>query len=279
MLHFFRKFWSRTIVDQLTDRELIERQKEHFNSVADQYKEARSHENHLYIKQLIWENCLKDLSLPNRETYRLLEPMCGFAEGRTLIPKHMGINIDYAGFDYSDTVIALLKEQSGDINVWQGDATTWQPEDAQYDIIILIGGLHHVPNHAGKVVENLSSGLREGGIFINYEPTHGNPLTKFVRKKIYEKNSLFDEETERDFSVQELKGFFQSAGLSPMRLSYPGLLSYILFYNPDAFPFLNKGGKWLVKTTFNLDKLIYKTWLGAFLSFATLSIWEKNENK
>jgi SAM-dependent methyltransferase len=188
----------------------------------------------------------------------------------------MGININYSGFDYSETVIDILKEQDPDITIWQEDATKWKPEAGSYDIIILVGGLHHVPNHAAQVVQNLSHGLKDGGIFINFEPTYGNVLTKWVRKKIYQKNPLFDEKTERDFSVKELKSFFLSSSLSPVRLRYPGLLSYILFYNPDAFPFLNKGGEWLVKATFLIDRIFYKSRFGAFFSFATLSIWRKD---
>ena len=260
---------------QAEEQELIERQKDHFNSIADQYRNARGHENHLLIKDLIWHNCLKNLPLPDQATYDLLEPMCGFAEGRRLISHHLGIKVKYVGFDYSDTVIDLLKKQDPDITVWQEDATRWTPEANTYDIIILVGGLHHVPNHAAQVVKNLSVGLKKGGLFINFEPTYGNRLTQWIRKKIYQKNPLFDEKTERDFSVSELKDFFLSSSLSPVRIIYPGLLSYILFYNPDAFPFLNAGGKWLVKATFLADRLFYKTKLGGFLSFATLSIWQK----
>ncbi len=262
---------------------LVDRQRDHFNAIADQYNNARSHKNHLLIKELIWHNALKNLSLfdclKDQKTYNLLEPMCGFAEGGALVSHHMDIAINYSGFDYSDVVIEKLKKQNPDILVWQEDATQWHPEDNTYDIIILIGGLHHVPDHAAEVVKNLSHGLKKGGIFINFEPTYGNPITQWIRKKIYQKNALFDEKTERDFSVKELKNYFLAASLSPLRIRYPGVLSYILFYNPDAFPLLNRGGQGLVKTTFLMDRLLYKTKLGAFLSFATLSIWQKNDPK
>lgn len=260
------------------EKKLIEQQKAHFNSIAEKYENARSCKKHLLIKQLIWHHCLKKLPLDPNKKYNVLEAMCGFAEGRALIIDHLKIDVDYSGFDYSDVVVNSLKENHPELDIHQEDATQFIPDSASFDIIILIGGLHHVPNHAAKVVNNLSKGLKKGGLFINFEPTYGNPLNHWVRKKIYQKNELFDEETERDFSVKELKSFFETAKLSPLRVRYPGLLSYILFYNPDAFPFLNMGGEWLVKLTFLIDRLIYRNFIGAFFSFATLSIWQKGES-
>lgn len=258
------------------EKRLIEQQKHHFNSIANRYKEARSGSNHLLIKDLIWRHSLKNLSFEDKE-YRVLEAMCGFGEGRSLLNKHLGIDLDYEGFDYSDVVVESLRKEQPEIKVRQEDATQFVPDNDAFDIIILIGGLHHVPNHAAKVVENLSVGLKPGGLFINLEPTYGNPLTKWIRKKIYQKNPLFDEETERDFSVSELKLFFRNANLSPFRMRYPGLSSYVLFYNPDAFPILNIGGEWLVKLTFAVDRLFYRNFIGSCFSFATLSLWRKRK--
>lgn len=261
------------------EKRLVEQQKAHFNSIAEKYENARSGENHLLLKKLIWHHCLKNLAI-NRDTKKsVLEAMCGFAEGRTLIEEHLGVEIDYSGFDYSDVVVAGLNKKYPDINVWQEDATSFVPATGSYDIIILIGGLHHVPNHASKVVKNLSKGLKTGGIFINFEPTYGNPLSQLIRKKIYQKNELFDEETERDFSVRELKSFFTDAKLKPLSIRYPGLLSYVLFYNPDAFPFLNIGGQLLVRLAFLVDRLFYRNFIGAFFSFATLSVWKNTEDE
>ncbi|MBT5074821.1 MAG: class I SAM-dependent methyltransferase [Kordiimonadaceae bacterium] len=263
---------------QPDEQQLIDQQKEHFNSIASEYKNARSHKNHLLLKELIWHHCLKNINLAKNKKYQLLEAMCGFAEGGKLASRHLGVEIDYEGFDYSDSVINDLKTSEPDISVWQADATKWLPETGKYDIIVLIGGLHHVPNQAETVINNLSKGLKAGGIFINFEPTYANPLTKWVRKKIYQKNPLFDEQTERDFSVKELKSFFNAASLNPLKLRYPGLASYVLFYNPDAFPFLNKGGEWLVRATFFIDRVFYAFKIGEWFSFATFSVWKKPES-
>lgn len=265
------------MTNDLKEKKLIEQQKNHFNSIAEKYETARNGETHLLIKKLIWHHCLKGIPINRNKKYRVLEAMCGFAEGGELIIKHLGLNIDYVGFDYSDAVVNSLKNKRPELEIYQEDATQYLPEESMFDIIILIGGLHHVPNHAEQVVRNLSKGLKKDGMFINFEPTYGNPLNQWVRKKIYQKNELFDEETERDFSVSELKMFFEAANMAPLRVRHPGLLSYVLFYNPDAFPLLNIGGKWLVKLSFFIDRLFYRNFIGACFSFATLSVWQKQK--
>lgn len=267
------------MTDDLNEKKLIEQQKTHFNSIAKKYETARNGETHLLVKKLIWQHCLKDMYVNGNKKHRVLEAMCGFAEGGELITKYLGLNIDYVGFDYSDAVVNSLKQKRPDLEIYQEDATQYIPQEGAFDIIILIGGLHHVPNHAQQVVRNLSKGLKKGGLFINFEPTYGNPLNQWIRKKIYQKNELFDEETERDFSVKELKLFFEFANMTPLRIRYPGLLSYVLFYNPDAFPLLNIGGNWLVKLSFFIDRLFYRNFVGACFSFATLSVWQKKENE
>jgi SAM-dependent methyltransferase len=255
--------------------DLRERQREHFNGIAERYQKHRRHANHLLLKKLMWAKALRDLPLPRKHGYRVLESMCGFADGAAILGDHLNVEIDYSGYDYSDAVVAELAREKPELNVWQADATTWSPKNPEFDIVILLGGLHHVPNHAAKVVKHLSSGLGKGGLFINYEPTHGNPITRWTRESIYDKNTLFDEETERGFSVAELKSFFEDANFVPERFLFPGLLSYILYYNPDAFPFLNFGGEKLVKSTFHFDELIMENSIGRALSFATLSVWRK----
>jgi hypothetical protein len=121
----------------------------------------------------------------------------------------------------------------------------------------------------------LTSALRRGGYFINLEPTNGNSIARMVRERIYERNSLFDEKTERAFDVDTLFSFFQNAGLSLSKVMYPGLLSYVLYYNPDAFPSLNLGGERCVRAAFAADRLFFRTALGRILSFATLTAWRK----
>ncbi|GAB5506737.1 MAG: hypothetical protein Rhirs2KO_19000 [Rhizobiaceae bacterium] len=254
---------------------LLDRQREHFNTVAEQYRTAREGANHLLLKHLIWNEALGGIDRFRGKKTRVLEALCGFADGRELPGKYLGTEIDYEGYDFSDEVVREMNEEHPDIKVWQADATTFVPEEEGYDIIVIVGGIHHVPDHAKQVVTNHARGLKKGGLFINFEPTFGNPVQRAVREGIYSRNEMFDDVTERSFAVGELFDMFTSAGLKPVKKLYPGLLSYILFYNPEAFPGLNLGGEYMVKAAFGIDRLFMSNFVGRTFSFATLSVWER----
>lgn len=251
-----------------------EQQREHFNTIADRYFEARQHANHLRYKELMWKFAFDHSSFRLPESARVLEPMCGYAEGYKVLRTYCGNSFRYHGFDYSDSVIERLRHAYPELSVDLGDVTTFR-SDEKYDVIVLIGGLHHVPEQAKHVVASLAAALAPGGHFVNLEPTSGNWLFRAVRAQIYTRNSLFDEETERAFGVEELHDMFHRAGLEPCVAMYPGLLAYVMYYNPDAFPALNRGSEKLVETLFNLEKRWYTTKIAKLLSFATLSIWRK----
>ena len=255
-----------------------ERQREHFNSVAERYYDARRQENHLLLKSLMWSDFLMNKGALRRDGLKMLEPMCGFADGKALLEETLAISVDYTGFDYSEEVVERLKRDNPTLNVFHGDVSTIDITDS-YDIVVLLGGLHHVPHVAPQVVQKMSDAIRPGGFFLNLEPTSGNWLFTRIRDKIYKRNTLFDDETERAFDVKDLTDMFENSGLVLEDIAYPGLLSYVLYYNPDAFPALNIGGKRTVRAAFGFDKLLIRNRVGRTLSFATLSLWRKPDDK
>lgn len=260
----------------------IQRQIAHFDAIAGTYHDARQHPNHLLLKELIWacalsrSEALGGLCRDRNGTIEVLEPMCGFADGKAILEAHAPAVADYHGFDFSERVIAILRNDMPDADIWQQDVTRFVPQPGSYDVVILLGGLHHVPDAAAAVVGRLAAALRPNGLFINFEPTSGNPVFGSIRRRIYQRNALFDEVTERDFPVAELMRMFTDAGLRLVDVLYPGLLAYVLYYNPDAFPLLNRGGTGLVKAAYTIDRLFQRTPVGRALSFATLSIWQQS---
>jgi SAM-dependent methyltransferase len=263
-----------------TDDGGIERQRRHFNRIADKYRRERRNDNYRLLQHLMWSRFFGRTGLSERFAGRriaMLEPMCGYCDGKQVVENYIAPDVDYAGYDYSDTVISTVKDDRPDLNVWLADATRFAPDAGAYDIVFVGGGLHHIPNHAEQALGLMARGLKPGGYFINLEPTNGNPILRLVREKIYRDNDLFDEETERAFEVSDLTAMFERAGLVPVKVMYPGLLAYVFYYNPDAFPFLNIGGRGAVRTMFSLDGLFMNNAVGRFLSFATLSLWRKPE--
>lgn len=253
---------------------LVERQREHFNSIADTYFSARLDANHRALKHLIWSEFLRDKSLLKTPNLSVLDAMCGYADANGILREHLGGDIAYSGFDYSDEVIARVRREHPDLDVWQADATEFRP-GRSYDLVVLIGGLHHVHHAASRALGNLAAAIRPGGHFLSFEPTHGNRVFGAVRDAIYRRNALFDAATERGFSVSELFAMFEGVGLERVDVLYPGLLSYMLYYNPDAFPKLNVGSPRAVRFLFSLERPFMRSVAARTLSFATLSLWRK----
>ena len=252
----------------------IERQRKHFENISEIYFKARQTTNHLLLKDLMWSYFLQDKTSCFKDGLKVLEPMCGYAEGKKILEKHLNIQLDYEGFDYSEVLVKKVKEIDPSINISHQDVTKFQT-DKKYDLIILIGGLHHVPQYCQSVVKNLYEHLIPGGYFISMEPTQNNFLFRKIREFIYQKNPLFDAKTERAFNFAEYNQSFLSNGFTIIDQIYPGLLSYVLYYNPDALPLLNVGNTRLVRSIFNLDKKFFRNILGKKLSFLSISIFQK----
>lgn len=255
--------------------ESIERQREHFNGISERYSRARKHPNHLLLKHLIWGKFLKLHRDIAPEIRRVLEPMCGMAEGEAMLRTHLTSQFDYFGFDYSESMVQQARSCRPELSIEWNDVTTFRAGGEAFDLIILIGGLHHVYSHAEAVLSNLNRSLRPGGYFLSFEPTHHNWLARRVRERIYNKNDLFDADTEQGFEYRDLERYFRNSGYEKVGEASPGLLAYVLYYNPDAFPALNVGSELLVKLIFGLDRLFWRNAVGRKLSFATLGLWRK----
>jgi SAM-dependent methyltransferase len=251
--------------------ENADRQSLHFETIAKRYFAARQSANHLLYKRLLWRDAFAGLHLNDLTQIDVLEPMCGYAEGRSIVEFFYQGKIRYDGFDTGATLLEHAARTRPDCTLFQADITRFIPQK-KYDVIILMGGLHHVYQSAGPVLFMLHSALKDSGIFINFEPTHAFAFTRFIRGMIYRSNSLFDAGTEHGFTLNELNGLYHDAGFQIADQIYPGLLAYVLYYNPDAFPFLNIGGSLLVKSLFGMDKAFFRTRIGRLFSFATLSI-------
>jgi len=255
--------------------DLIERQRAHFNGISEKYFRARQHPNHLLLKQLIWENFLKSKGEIAAEIKRVLEPMCGMAEGEEILRKYWVKNFEYYGFDYSEAMVEQARIRKPTLTIEWNDVTNFRARGELFDLIILIGGLHHVYSRTQEVLANLSGSLRPKGYFLSFEPTQHNWLARRIRRRIYEKNDLFDEDTEQGFEYRDLDRYFRASGYEKVDEVSPGLLAYVLYYNPDAFPALNIGGKFLVKLIFAVDRMFWRNAIGRKLSFATIGLWKK----
>lgn len=253
-----------------------EAQRAHFNKISNQYIQGRSHSNHLAYKKIWWNFILSHLSrlLPKSKKLYGLDSMCGDGEfSFALAKKFKNLNLD--AYDYSEEMVRAGVKKIGQlkakINIFQADALKFNKKD-KYDFVVILGGLHHVPYGLNKVMKNVYYSLKKGGLFINLEPTHNNFLWKTSRENIYKKNPLFESESEKAFDFKEYNDLLIKNKFEITEQIWPGLLGYILYYNPDAFPNLNIGTPSIARFLAKLDLFLGKTFIGKYLSFATWTI-------
>ncbi|TGK21397.1 class I SAM-dependent methyltransferase [Leptospira kmetyi] len=259
-----------------TDTDKSEIQRAHFNKIKDDYNSARSGANHLAYKRVWWNRLLDYLSnkIDAKRELLGLEAMCGLGEGSQFLKENFP-SIRFEGFDYSDEMVAACKKENTAIfHVFHQDILKFEAKE-KYDIVILLGGLHHVPDNVDIALDRIYSSLKKGGLFINLEPTHNNFLFRMVRERIYKKNALFEENTERGFNLKDYNALLKKSGFEILNQFYPGLLGYVLYYNPDAFPGLNRGSTKIAKFLSNFDWILGRTFLGTYFSFATWSVCKK----
>jgi len=252
-----------------------EKQIEHFNRIASEYYNARQNPRSSLLYSKIWETVFsnklfKDLKAP----LNVLDAMCGFANGYDILKCNLKTDFCYSGFDYSEEMVNYASQRNPSLRLFVCDILNYSEEET-YDIILLIGGLHHVYASAGQAVSNISKALKPGGFFINFEPTNNNFLWKWIRNRIYKKNVIFDAETEKAFTINELHTITQKNNLKAIDELYPGLLAYVLWYNPDAFPSLNIGSLSFVSTFCKLESNLWRTFFARYFSFATLTVYKK----
>lgn len=246
----------------------LEHQQQHFDSIATQYTSSRQDPKHVLLKAAIWKFLFDHIQCKKDYQYNVLEAMCGAADGYGILKEYAFADFQYSAFDYSPKMVKEAQKRLPHENIFVQDITTFSEED-KYDIILVIGGLHHVFKHANIAVRNISNALKTNGLFINFEPTHNATFLRIIREYIYKKNSLFDESTEHGFTTSELNDLMQGNGLTPCCQFYPGLLAYILWYNPDAFPLLNFGSIHFAKSLVTLESKIWFSSFARYFSFAT----------
>lgn len=260
-----------------TNHALVERQRHHFDSIAADYTNQRNHPNHQCVKQLIWAHFLGRHQRNGIRCQRVLEPMCGLGEGYDILLKYLCPGgFEYHGFDWSQTMVEAAQTQRPHLNIVLGDASRFEADGRLWDFIVLIGGLHHIYAHSADVLARLTAALSPGGHFLSFEPTQACGLTRWIRQRIYARNAVFDAESEQGFDLDTFEHMFAQQGYRKIDQAHAGLIAYVLYYNPDAFPWLNRGNEWTVRVAFWLDRLVWRSALGRRLSFATVTLWQKN---
>ena len=130
----------------------------------------------------------------------------------------------YHGVDHSSKLVELADA----VNVGPGitfetaDATTLT-SDRLYNVILMIGVLHHLPEPAATL-RHLTGLLKPDGRIVVNEPQNGNPLIQLARR-IRKGTDPHYSEDQSVYSGNSLRAVFSDAGCELVKLVPQGLLS------------------------------------------------------
>jgi ubiquinone/menaquinone biosynthesis C-methylase UbiE len=165
------------------------------------------------------------------------EICCGTGEGFALFEQAIDTGV---GVDISSSMLAKARQSfaSSRFTFIQGDATRLPLEENVFDNVVMLGGIHHVPDR-DALFREVFRVLKPGGVFIFREPVSDFWLWKALRALIYRLSPMLDHETERPLLYSETAPVLESAGFNDMTWRTCGFFGFCLFMNSDVL-FVNR---------------------------------------
>jgi SAM-dependent methyltransferase len=249
-----------------TDICVKKKQLDHFNVMANKYISSRSHNLCCAYKSEIWSKFLTHL--PTKNYNVISDLMSGNAEAHSYL-KQSGISYkNYYAIDQSPEMLSFIKDHT--ITALCSEITECSIPSS--DLTLIIGGLHHIPNHAQQVLINVKKNLTQNGNAIIIEPTSSNIFFSIIRWLIYRKNNTFEHNSEKAFTNTQLENMFKNAGLKIEKTFYFGFIGYVIYYNLDAFPKLFINNTRINKLLSKVDSYLMSFRFIRYVSFATCYI-------
>ena len=217
------------------------------------YPHTREYLN--YLDRVVLE------SLGPGEIDTLAELCCGNGEGLALLGRQTR---RYVGIDISENMLtsAISSRSHAGAVFLQGDATRVPLADASIDVVVMLGGVHHVTDRAALFSE-IARILKPGGRFIYREPVSDFLLWRALRAVIYRVSPMLDHATERPLLFNETLPMLEQVGLVSSLYRTCGFLGFCLFMNADVL-FVNRlfrfipGICYITRASIRLDEAILK---------------------
>lgn len=174
-------------------------------------------------------------ALPAGSLGTVAELCCGRGEAARLLNDRMARCV---GIDVSAEMLeAARRDLRGDRFFFvQGDATMLPLNDAIVDNVVMLGGIHHVPDRA-RLFSEIRRILKPGGGFYFREPLDDFALWRAIRKVVYRVSSALDHTTERPLRRKETESALAAAGLDMRVWRTYGFFGFCLFMNSDVLVF------------------------------------------
>ena len=208
-------------------------QQKHYDEIAELYVTNLSYphtqEYMAYLDRVLLE------AVGTRNNGVTVELCCGHGEALKL----GGVTMErYVGIDISEKMLeaANSHEKRLPILLVQADVTKIPLKAASVDTVMMLGGIHHIPDRAALFKE-VARILKPGGRLIFREPASDFILWRALRAIIYRLSPMLDHATEQPLLYSETEPVLRKAGLSLTRYRSCGFLGFCVFMNSDVLVF------------------------------------------
>jgi ubiquinone/menaquinone biosynthesis C-methylase UbiE len=215
-------------------------QQAHYDSIANAYVANLAYPHTLeysaYLDAALMER------LDQVDGYSVLEVCCGQGDALKLLGRRLGNSV---GLDVSHSMLkaAQLAHQGNTFAFVQGDATRMPLAANSFDMVVMLGGVHHVPEREALFSEVFRV-LKPDGRFVFREPVSDFFLWQWLRAVIYRLSPMLDENTERPLRWKETVPLLERVGFELKSWRTYGWLGFCLFMNSDVLYF-NRAFRWI----------------------------------
>lgn len=207
-------------------------QRAHYDRIAHGYLDNLI-SPHTREYMAYFDRALLDL-VDRAELGAVAELCCGAGEGFRLLARRASMGI---GVDVSPAMLEAARRAVPDDSrlFVQADAVRLPIKDAEFDSVVMLGGIHHV-NDRDALFREVRRILKPGGLFVWREPVDDFWLWRAVRRLIYRWAPALDEGTEHPLRFADTKAQLERAGLSLAAWRTLGFLGYCFLMNGDVLP-------------------------------------------
>lgn len=241
-------------------------QQAHYDRLAALYEaHATDPATKRYRRRFIDEPLLRGVDI---EGQAVLEAMCGSGHSTEYL---LELGARVTGLDVSEQAVELFRRKWPRCGAAAASILDPPLRDESFDVVVVVGGLHHVHPHVDLAIERMWRLLKPRGYLCFCEP-HAGSLMDVVRRRWYARDSMF-ESNEQAIDVAALR----TAHLDKFEIvseEYFGNVAHTLVLNSMVL----RAPSWLKHAyagpVMSLEGLLNRI-LGRKLSCSVLCQWRK----
>ncbi len=242
-------------------------QQKHYDAISDLYISHYDDEvSFEYRQKFIYSKMFRNLKLSDMTS---LDAMCGGGAVSKYLSHHAQ---KVTGLDLSENILKNYKTANPSLDCVQGSIMATPFPENSFDMVTIIGGLHHIQPNVNGALEEIHRILRKDGTFVCFEPPKWS-LLNFLRAIWYKLDPYF-EENEAAIDVMKLVKDNQDK-FSVLDISYGGGPAYFIVFNSMILRTPKPVKKFLKKILFPLDRIFEVVMPSFFSAYVVIRLKKK----